>query len=196
MKENLKTIIFDVDDVICTNHFVPVVNLYLNSNYKENDFNNTKFELDLFKTKKERNKFYDFFISVDSYKYSRLKPNSYNILKKLNKNNKIILLTSACHYERSLDMGRQFTDKWNFLLKKFPFLPPENIIFANRKELIKGDIIIDDRVENLQGNIKHKFLFTCFHNKNITDAQLFKQNIIRVNNWLDLYDKLNLINVF
>ena len=48
----MKTIIFDVDDVICTNHFVPVVNLYLNSNYKENDFNNTKFELDLFKTKK------------------------------------------------------------------------------------------------------------------------------------------------
>ncbi len=194
--EFMKTIILDVDDVICTNHFVPIINMYLNSNYTEDDFNSIKFEIELFPNEDDRNKFYDFFISVDSYKYSQLKPNAYNIIKKLVKNNRVILLTSAIHYERSLDLGRQFTDKFKFLLNKLPFFPVENIIFANQKDLIKADIIIDDRVQNLNGDYKHKFLFTCFHNKKISDEELFKQNIVRVNDWSHLYKMLNSIDVY
>lgn len=192
----MKTIILDVDDVICTNHFIPIINMYLNSNYTEDDFNSIKFEMELFPNEDDRNKFYDFFVSVDSYKYSQLKPNAYNIIKKLVKNNRVILLTSAIHYERSLDLGRQFTDKFKFLLNKLPFFPVENIIFANQKDLIKADIIIDDRVQNLNGDCKHKFLFTCFHNKNISDEELFKQNIVRVNDWSHLYKILNSIDVY
>lgn len=31
----MSTILLDVDDVICTNHFIPVINMYLNSTYTD-----------------------------------------------------------------------------------------------------------------------------------------------------------------
>ena len=192
----MKTILLDVDDVICTNHFIPVINMYLNSTYTESDFNSIKFEMELFPNDEDRNKFYDFFVTVDSYKYSQLKPNAYDIIKQLVKNNRVILLTSAIHYERSLDMSRQFADKMKFISNKLPFFPIENIIFSNQKDLLKADVIIDDRVQNLKGDYKHKFLFTCFHNKNISDKELAEQNIIRAENWEHLYKLLNSINVY
>ena len=106
------------------------------------------------------------------------------------------MLTSAIHYERSLDMSRQFADKMKFISNKLPFFPIENIIFSNQKDLLKADVIIDDRVQNLKGDYKHKFLFTCFHNKNISDKELTEQNIIRADNWEHLYKLLNSINVY
>ena len=90
--KNMKTILLDVDDVICTNHFIPVINMYLNSTYTESDFDSIKFEMELFPNDKDRNKFYDFFVTVDSYKYSQLKPNAYDIIKQLVKNNRIIFI--------------------------------------------------------------------------------------------------------
>lgn len=192
----MSTILLDVDDVICTNHFIPVINMYLNSTYTESDFNSIKFEMELFPNDEDRNKFYDFFVTVDSYKYSQLKPNAYDIIKQLVKNNRVILLTSAIHYERSLDMSRQFADKMKFISNKLPFFPIENIIFSNQKDLLKADVIIDDRVQNLKGDYKHKFLFTCFHNENISDKELTEQNIIRADNWEHLYKLLNSINVY
>ena len=192
----MSTILLDVDDVICTNHFIPVINMYLNSTYTESDFNSIKFEMELFPNDEDRNKFYDFFVTVDSYKYSQLKPNAYDIIKQLVKNNRVILLTSAIHYERSLDMSRQFADKMKFISNKLPFFPIENIIFSNQKDLLKADVIIDDRVQNLKGDYKHKFLFTCFQNKNISDKELTEQNIIRADNWEHLYKLLNSINVY
>lgn len=192
----MKTILIDVDDVICTNHFVPVVNKYLGSNYSEDDFSIIKFEIDLFPNDKERNKFYDFYVSVDSYEYSELKPYAYEVIKKLTENNRVILLTSAIHYERALDMSRQFTDKFKFLLNKLPFFPAENIIFSNQKDLLKADVIIDDRTQNLKGDYEYKFLFTCFHNKNISNEELSTQKIIRANDWVNLYEKLNSIGIY
>ena len=187
----MKTILIDVDDVICTNHFVPVVNMYLNKNYVEDDFKNVKIELELFPDEDERFKFLEYYASLDSYQYSFLKKDAYSVLERLVKQNNVILVTSACHYEQSLMMGRQFTDKWNFLLSKLPFLPPENIIFSNQKHLIKGDIMIDDRVEHLKGDFKHKFLFTCFHNKDIPDSELEKNNITRAKDWNHLAKLIN-----
>ena len=187
----MSVILIDVDDVVCENHFVPVVNEYLGKNYKEEDFGNVKIELELFPDTDSRYKFYDYYVSVDSYDGIELKPGAGEVLEKLIKNNRVILVTSGCHYENSLAMGRQFGDKWRFLLNKLPFFPPQNIIFANQKDLIKGDIIVEDRVENMKGEYEKKILFTAFHNKNITDEELSQKNIIRVDDWHQLYKALN-----
>ena len=34
----MKTILIDFDDCVCENHFIPVINKYLGTNYKEDDF--------------------------------------------------------------------------------------------------------------------------------------------------------------
>jgi len=190
----MKTIFIDVDDVICTNHFLPVVNSYLGTNYKEEDFWGAKFEKQLFPNVEDRNKFYDYFVSVDSYENCDLKEGAYESLERLIKNNKVILLTNACHYERTLEMGRQFTDKWKFLLNKLPFFPPENIVFSAQKDLFDADVIIDDRVSNMYGNYKHKLLFTCFHNRDVEDETLEKLGITRVDGWKDVEKYIENIN--
>lgn len=58
----MSTILLDVDDVICTNHFIPVINMYLNSTYTERDFNSIKFEMELFPNDEACGK-YNFFKS-------------------------------------------------------------------------------------------------------------------------------------
>ncbi len=188
----MKTILIDVDDVICKNHFIPVINKYLRGReYTENDFNTIKYEKELFPTDEEINKFYDFFTTVDSYENLPLKDGAYEVLEKLTNKYRVLFLTNACHYERELDMGRQFFDKWKYLLTTLPFFPPDNIIFSAQKDVFKADMIIDDRVQNMGGDIKYKLLFTCFHNKNIPDAELKKLNIVRVNNWAEVEKFIN-----
>lgn len=182
----MATILIDVDDVVCTNHFVPVVNDYLKKNYKEDDFKIAHLEQEIFPSKQERDKFNDFYITVDSYEKCELKKGCYEVLKRLITKYRILFLTSACHDEKKLEFGRQFTDKWNFLLTKLPFFAPENIIFAAQKDVFIADMLVDDRLENLKGNYKYKVLFTCFHNKNISDEKLTELGILRVNDWFDL----------
>jgi len=188
----VSTILIDVDDVICDNHFLPVVNNYLNSNYKEDDFKSEKYELELFPKAEDRFKFYDYFCSVDSYENLGLKKGVSQVLERLCQKHRVILLTNACHFENSFAMGRQFFDKWKFLLKELPFFPPENIIFSAQKDLLVADMIIDDRISNLRGgDYKYRLLFSCFHNKNISDEELEKNGIIRMDSWHEIEKFIN-----
>lgn len=182
----MKTILVDVDDVICTNHFLPVMNLLLNKNYKEEDFKTTEIEQELFPTLEEREKFNDFFPTVDSYSMVELKEGAYEVLERLFQKHRVILLTNGHHYEREVEFSRQFTDKLKFILTKLPFIPSENIIFAAQKDLFIADIIIDDRAKNMTGKYATKLLYTVFHNKDIPNEELEKQNIIRVHNWYEI----------
>ena len=57
---------------------------------------------------------------------------------------------------------------------------------TNTKNMMVGDIQIDDRMKNLLGPTTTKILFTAYHNKNISDEELKQKNIHRVNNWKEL----------
>ena len=71
----------------------------------------------------------------------------------------------------------------------FPFIDTNRFIFMTNKTKIKYDIGIDDRISNLQSCNK-KLLFTEFRNKKITDEELKDKGIIRVNNWLEVENKI------
>ncbi len=183
----MKTIFIDIDDVVCTNHIVPVLAKYTNKLLKEEDFAEVLVEKVIFPNKKDRKKFDDFYVSLDSYQFSKLKPHAFDVLKRLCKKHNVFLLSSCCHYENKLAYGRQFFDKWQFILKKLPFFPPENIVFAHNKNLFFGDAIVNDRLYNLtKSKCKQKILFTAFNNKNIDEKELKKSGIKRAKNWLDL----------
>lgn len=76
-------------------------------------------------------------------------------------------------------------NKYKYLVNEFPFLKPDNFIFTTRKDLVKCDIKIDDRIENLKGDCE-KLLYTARHNKHVTDVELKKLGIKRVNNWEEI----------
>ena len=66
-----------------------------------------------------------------------------------------------------------------------PFIEPEKYVFTTNKNLMNFDIKIDDRIDNLDG-ADIKLLFNAWHNKDISNRELKKQNIIRVNSWYDI----------
>lgn len=68
----------------------------------------------------------------------------------------------------------------------FPDFNRNNIIIAHRKDLINGDIIIDDGPHNMNF-LGYKILFSANHNKNV-DAEDY--GAIRCIDWDDAYLKV------
>ena len=75
-------------------------------------------------------------------------------------------------------------EKMNELLfRYFPFLSWEQLIITSNKQLIRGDILIDDGIHNLEGGEYVKILMTAPHNR-AYDAEA--NGMIRVHSWPEI----------
>lgn len=70
------------------------------------------------------------------------------------------------------------------LFKYFPFISWNDVIIIAHKQLIKGDVLVDDGVHNLEGGDYAKILVDSPHNRGY-DAEA--NGMIRLNNWDDIY---------
>lgn len=68
----------------------------------------------------------------------------------------------------------------DLLFKYFPFLSWDQVIVTSKKQMIRGDVLIDDGVHNLEGGDYVKILMTAPHNRSY-DAE--ENGMIRVHNW-------------
>ncbi len=66
------------------------------------------------------------------------------------------------------------------LFRYFPFLSWAQVIITGRKQMIRGDVLIDDGIHNLVGGEYRKILFTAPHNRDY-DAEA--NGMIRVHTW-------------
>ena len=66
------------------------------------------------------------------------------------------------------------------LFRWFPFLSWGQVIITSRKQMIRGDVLIDDGIHNLEGGEYRKILFTAPHNRQY-DAEA--NGMIRVRSW-------------
>lgn len=181
----MKKIMIDMDDVIVSGGFIHLLNEFMHTDYKEEDFN--KFYIqDTIPNKKE---FFTYFFSKNLYDYGVLKDGVVESIKELSKIYEIYICSSYIYKDEEEGSGIILKYKHDYLLKNFPFLNPNNFIFTGNKSIINCDIKIDDRVENLE-NADIKLLFTAYHNKNLTDIELSKRRIIRVNNWEEIENLL------
>ena len=79
-----------------------------------------------------------------------------------------------------------------FVMKNyFPFIPITNVIVTSRKQMIKGDILIDDNPQNLIGGDYIKLLMDAPHNRKCSTGS---NGIIRVDNWEDTYKYIENLN--
>ena len=70
------------------------------------------------------------------------------------------------------------------LFHYFPFLTWNDVIITAHKQLIKGDVLIDDGIHNLEGGDYFKILMTAPHNR-YYDAD--KNRMYRVTSWSETY---------
>lgn len=74
----------------------------------------------------------------------------------------------------------------------FPFLSWGDVIITSHKQLIKGDVLVDDGIHNLEGGEYFKVLMDAPHNRNY-DA--VANNMVRVRDWEEAYSVItNLAN--
>lgn len=74
----------------------------------------------------------------------------------------------------------------------FPFLTWNDVIITSHKQLVRGDVLVDDGVHNLEGGDYMKVLMDAPHNRSY-DAEA--NDMIRVKNWGEAYSIItNLAN--
>ncbi len=185
-----KTIILDVDEVICFGGFLNAVNDFLGTNYVIDDF--TDYYIDEACIPKDRMAEFNKFIQGrDMYKNAIMLPNAIETIKDLNEKYEIFILSSCVNPFDVEGSGRLFQDKYNFLRSILPFLNPKNIILTSAKHMFKADIQIDDLITNFSDDVGMKILFPSYHNKDVNDEDLEKCGAIRAGfDWRDGWNNI------
>ena len=74
-----------------------------------------------------------------------------------------------------------------FLFEHFPFIDWKHVIITSNKQMIRGDVLVDDGPHNLEDGDYEKILFTANHNRDY-DAEA--NGMIRVDHWKDVYAEI------
>lgn len=111
-------------------------------------------------------------------------PGAVKYLKKLVEDGNEVFIVTASHPDT---VGVKMNQ---VLFRYFPFIPYQNVIISSKKQMIAGDILIDDGVHNLGGKFMG-MLFTANHNRSITDDELLALNAVRVDGWKEVYSLIH-----
>ena len=88
-----------------------------------------------------------------------------------------VYIVTATPYEH---MQEKMAD---LLFRYFPFLTMDQVIVTTHKQMIRGDVLIDDGIHNLEGGEYRKILFTAPHNR-AYDAEA--NGMTRVHSWEEI----------
>lgn len=173
-----KTLLLDLDEVVVFNDFLKLVNEFMGTNYEIDDI--TNYYIDEEVVPQERMEEFNRFVNGRNlYENARLLPGALEAIKLLSEKFDVYICSSCVNPFDIQGSGRIFKDKYDFLLKNLPFIPPERYIFTSSKNIFKADIKIDDRLSNLKDDIDIKILFPSYHNKDISNEELDANNVIR-----------------
>lgn len=111
-------------------------------------------------------------------------PGAVKYLKKLVEDGNDVFIVTASHPDTvGVKMNR-------VLFRYFPFIPYQNVIICSKKQMVSGDILIDDGVHNLGGKYMG-MLFTANHNRTVPDDELSALNAVRVGSWKEVYSLIH-----
>lgn len=75
--------------------------------------------------------------------------------------------------------------KYDWLDRYFPSIKYRDIVFASRKQLVKGDFLIDDAPHNLFGGQYTPIMFSAPHNRAWMPTTSAELNYFKVSGWPD-----------
>ena len=100
-------------------------------------------------------------------------------IQKLMQDGHEVVVVTASHYD---NVGMKMR---NVLVRYFPFIPYDNVIITSRKQMILGDVLIDDAPHNLIGGKYKGILFDAPHNRAFHAE---KYGMRRVKSWKEIYE--------
>jgi 5'-nucleotidase len=104
-------------------------------------------------------------------------PGCQEVVRKLMKRYDVFIVTAAMEFPNS------FLPKHAWLQEHFPFLDIRNVVYCGDKSIVDADIMIDDRIRNLEQFEGMKILFSAPHNLN-------EKRFLRVNSWAEVREVL------
>lgn len=106
-------------------------------------------------------------------------PGAPEYLKKLiDDGHKVVIVTASSH--ESISFKLKYV-----LFEYFPYLSMKDVIVASQKQLIKGDVMVDDAPHNLEGGEYFKILITAPHNRKYNASE---NGMVRADHWSDIYN--------
>lgn len=97
--------------------------------------------------------------------------------KLLNDGHRIYIVTTSSYKALNAKME-------HVLFKYFPFITWNDVIITSNKQLINGDVLIDDGVHNLEGGSYYRILMNANHNK-AYNAEA--NGMVRAFSWKEVY---------
>lgn len=170
-------ILCDIDDVL--NNLTVWWTLWLDANYhldvKHEDI--TEWDMTKFYPSLTREQIYEP-LKLEEF-WSQLNPPwlAGKMIKQLLDDGHEIYLVSATH-----PYNTKF--KYDYLQKFFSCIPSHNIIFTSQKQMIKGDVLIDDAPHHLIGGDYEKILVSAPYNRNFDTEG---NGMYRADNWEEIY---------
>ena len=107
--EYRKKLMVDMDDVICSSGFLCLINEYLGSNYTLEDFKDFYMQ-DMVPNKEE---FFEWFMGKNIYDYCSLNDGCYDVMKELNKEYELYIVTDFVWREIDTKCGYIMEQKFN-----------------------------------------------------------------------------------
>jgi 5'(3')-deoxyribonucleotidase len=105
-------------------------------------------------------------------------PGSQEALVQLSQHHDVFITSAA------MEVPTSFEDKFKWLAKNFPFIPPSRIVFCGDKMIVNADVLIDDRSRHFKWFAGTGILFTAPHNAR-------KNAPLRANNWDEVLEMLS-----
>ncbi|HLH05663.1 MAG TPA: hypothetical protein VKW78_00350 [Terriglobales bacterium] len=100
-------------------------------------------------------------------------PGCQEVIRELTEHYDVFIVTAAMEFPNS------FLAKHAWLKEHFPFVDIRNVVYCGDKSIVDADIMIDDRIRNLDNFAGMRILFTAPHNMSET-------RFLRVNNWQEV----------
>lgn len=180
-----ETLMIDMDDVMYTNGFLPLINNFLGTNYTCDEFKGFYMQDKI----PNKDDFFEWFVTQNVYDYCDLMPYCYEVLEELNHQYDLFIATDYIWPEIARKCGYVLFQKFESLQRRLPFIDPRQYIFLANKSVLNMDIKIDDRIKNLDG-ASVKLLFSAYHNLEYSNSILQSMGIERMDGWLDIKRRL------
>ena len=116
---------------------------------------------------------------VDFFRTVPPMPGSRDGLKYLNDKYNVLLVSSSIEFPNSLKA------KIEWIAEYYPFITWKQLVFCGRKDIVKGDIMIDDHPKNLDFFEGRRIIFTQPHNYYVSN-----DSYTRVNSWAQIMNLL------